>query len=127
MHPKYRTPWLATIITGTVAMCIAGLFPIGLLGELVAIGTLLAFVIVSAGILVLRYRSPDLHRPFRTPMVPVVPVLAILICGYMMYGLPTDTWYRLIIWLVIGLAIYFGYGRAHSIAGRRDIVDARAP
>ena len=127
VHPKYRTPWLATIITGTVAMCIAGLFPIGLLGELVAIGTLLAFVIVSAGILVLRYRSPDLHRPFRTPMVPVVPVLAILICGYMMYGLPTDTWYRLIIWLVIGLAIYFGYGRAHSIAGRRDIVDARAP
>jgi APA family basic amino acid/polyamine antiporter len=98
-------------------MCIAGLFPIGLLGELVAIGTLLAFVIVSAGILVLRYRSPDLVRPFRTPMVPVVPILAILICGYMMYGLPTDTWYRLLIWLVIGLLIYFGYGKSHSRVG----------
>jgi APA family basic amino acid/polyamine antiporter len=121
VHPKYRTPYLATIITGTVAMCIAGLFPIGLLGELVAIGTLLAFVIVSAGILVLRYRSPELHRPFRTPMVPLVPILAILICGYMMYGLPTDTWFRLVIWLVIGLAIYFGYGKSHSRVGRGDL------
>jgi len=126
VHPKFRTPWLATIITGTVAMFIAGLFPIALLGELVAIGTLLAFVIVSAGILVLRYRSPELERPFRTPFVPVVPILAILICGYMMYGLPTDTWWRLIIWLVIGLGIYFGYGRAHSRIGRSDTAAARA-
>ncbi|MFL5497732.1 MAG: amino acid permease [Gemmatimonadaceae bacterium] len=124
VHPRFRTPYLATIITGTVAMFIAGLFPIGLLGELVAIGTLLAFVIVSGGILVLRYRSPELERPFRTPMVPVVPILAILICGYMMYGLPTDTWWRLIIWLVIGLAIYFGYGRAHSLIGRSDTAAA---
>jgi APA family basic amino acid/polyamine antiporter len=125
VHPRYRTPYLATIITGTVAMFIAGLFPIALLGELVAIGTLLAFVIVSAGVLVLRYRSPELHRPFRTPLVPVVPVLAILICGYMMYGLPTDTWLRLIIWLAIGLLIYFGYGRANSRVGRSEIGTVR--
>jgi APA family basic amino acid/polyamine antiporter len=114
VHPKYRTPHIATIVTGIVALLIAGLFPIGLLGELVSIGTLLAFVIVCGGILVLRRMQPDLHRPFRTPWVPVVPILGILICGYMMYGLPLDTWLRLAIWMALGLAIYFLYGRTHS-------------
>jgi APA family basic amino acid/polyamine antiporter len=93
---------------------IAGAFPIALLGELVSIGTLLAFVIVSAGIIVLRRTNPDIPRPFRTPLVPIVPILAILICGYMMYSLPGDTWIRLIVWLVIGLVIYFLYGKNHS-------------
>lgn len=114
VHPKYNTPHISTIITGGFAMVIAGLFPIGLLGELVSIGTLLAFVIVSAGVLVLRYQQPNLHRPFRTPLVPLVPILSILICGYMMSGLPGDTWLRLLIWLALGLAIYFLYGRRHS-------------
>jgi APA family basic amino acid/polyamine antiporter len=118
VHPKFQTPYVATIITGTVAGIIAGLFPIQILGELVSIGTLLAFVIVSAGIIVLRYRQPELHRPFRTPFVPVVPILSILICGYMMYALPGDTWLRLLIWLAIGLVIYFSYGRYHSRAAR---------
>ncbi len=120
VHPKFQTPYVSTIITGCVAAVIAGLFPIGLLGELVSIGTLLAFVIVSAGVLVMRYRSPNLHRPFRTPLVPLVPILAILICGYMMSGLPADTWLRLLIWLAIGLVIYFLYGRHNSRVARSE-------
>jgi APA family basic amino acid/polyamine antiporter len=120
VHSKFQTPYLSTIITGTVAAVIGGLFPIGILGELVSIGTLLAFIIVSAGVLVLRYRSPELERPFRTPLVPAVPILSIVICGFMMSFLPADTWLRLIIWMAIGLVIYFLYGRHHSKAGRLD-------
>jgi APA family basic amino acid/polyamine antiporter len=118
VHPKFQTPYVSTIITGSVAGVIAGLFPIQILGELVSIGTLLAFVIVSAGIIVLRYRFPDLPRPFKTPLVPLVPILSILICGYMMSALPGDTWLRLLIWLAIGLVIYFLYGRHYSKAAR---------
>jgi len=114
VHPIYRTPWVASILTGGTAMLVAGLFPIGLLGELVSIGTLLAFVIVCAGVLVLRYTDPDLPRPFRVPFVPVVPVLGVLSCSYLMYGLPIDTWARLFVWMALGLAIYFLYGRRHS-------------
>ena len=114
VHPKFKTPWLATMITGGVAAAVAGLFPIGLLGQLVSIGTLFAFVIVCAGILVLRYRQPDLKRPFRTPFVPFVPLGGIVVCSYLMYSLPRDTWLRLAIWMALGLVIYVFYGRHHS-------------
>jgi len=114
VHPKFQTPWLAQILTGAVAMLVAGLFPIGLLGELVSIGTLLAFLIVCAGVLVLRKIHPELHRPFHVPLVWVTAPLGILCCGGLMAGLPPSTWTRLIVWMVLGLVIYFGYGYRHS-------------
>ena len=95
-------------------MTFAGLLPIGLLGELVSIGTLLAFAIVCAGVLVLRYTDPDIPRPFRTPLVPLVPLGGVGACLYLMLGLPVDTWARLIVWMALGLAIYFLYGKRHS-------------
>ena len=124
VHPKYQTPYITTILTGVVAALVAGFFPIGLLGELVSIGTLLAFVIVCAGVLVLRYKQPDLPRPFRTPLVPIVPILGILICFGLMAFLPGDTWIRLLVWLALGLAIYFLYGRHHSKIGGRGTTPA---
>jgi APA family basic amino acid/polyamine antiporter len=120
VHPKFRTPWVAQFITGAAAMLVAGLFPIGLLGELVSIGTLLAFVIVCAGIFVLRFTDPQIHRPFRTPVFWLTAPLGVLSCGYLMYNLPPDTWARLIVWLAIGVAIYFLYSCRHSEVQKRQ-------
>jgi len=122
VHPKFRTPYISSITVGIFVAVFASLIPIGILGELVSIGTLLAFVIVCAGVWMLRRSRPDLPRPFRTPMVPFVPIMGIVVSLYLMLSLPGDTWLRLIIWLIIGLVIYFGYGRKHSrvahLAGR---------
>jgi basic amino acid/polyamine antiporter, APA family len=114
VHPKFRTPYLSSIFTGIAVAVAAGALPLQLLGQLVNIGTLLAFVLVCIGVWVLRYKRPDLDRPFRTPWVPLIPILGILSCFGLMLTLPQDTWYRLLVWLVIGFVIYFGYGRRHS-------------
>jgi APA family basic amino acid/polyamine antiporter len=114
VHPKFRTPYISSITVGIFVAFFAALIPIGVLGELVSIGTLLAFIIVCAGVWILRRKQPDLPRPFKTPLVPVVPILGILISFLLMASLPMDTWLRLIVWLIVGLAIYFGYGRHHS-------------
>jgi APA family basic amino acid/polyamine antiporter len=118
VHPRFRTPYISSITVGIFVAIFASLIPIGILGELVSIGTLLAFVIVCAGVWILRRRRPNLERPFRTPWVPVVPLLGIIVSLYMMVSLPLDTWLRLIIWLIIGMIIYFGYGRRHSAVQR---------
>lgn len=114
VHKKYKTPYIPTIICGIIASIVAGVLPIGLLGELVSIGTLLAFVLVCAGIMFLRRSNPELHRPFKTPLYPIVPILGIISCIGVMCFLPLDTWLRLIIWLALGFLIYFGYGYKHS-------------
>jgi basic amino acid/polyamine antiporter, APA family len=124
VHPRFRTPYVTTILCGSVAALVSGFFPIGILGELVSIGTLFAFTIVCAGTLVLRYRRPDLARPFRTPWVPLVPILGMISCLGLMLTLPQATWLRLIIWMLIGFVIYFFYGRANSKAGQRQVAEA---
>jgi APA family basic amino acid/polyamine antiporter len=114
LHPRFRTPHLSTILTGVVCAVTAGAFPIAQLGEMTSIGTLLAFVIVCAGVWYLRVKEPNRERPFRTPLVPLVPALGILVCFAMMVGLNPATWARLLIWLAVGLVIYFAYSRHHS-------------
>ena len=126
VHPRFRTPYLSTIMTAVIIAFVAGLTPITVLGQLVSIGTLLAFVLVSLGVIILRRTAPDIPRPFRTPGVPFVPIAGAVICFLQMVGLPIATWERLVIWLAIGLVVYFAYSHRHAIAGsgRRAAVSA---
>jgi APA family basic amino acid/polyamine antiporter len=126
IHPRFRTPWLGTMITGAFCALMAGVLPLDILGELVSIGTLAAFVIVCAGVMVLRVRRPLVKRPFRTPVVWVVAPLGIAMCLFMMAFLPLDTWIRLGVWTLIGLLIYFSYSIRHVQAPRWKLEDAPA-
>lgn len=121
VHPRFHTPHRGTIITGIAAAAIAAVFPINLLGQLVSIGTLLAFVVVCVGIMILRIQAPNAKRPFRTPYVWFVAPAGIAVCGYMMLSLPTDTWWRLVFWTAIGLVIYFIYGMWHAAPSKWKI------
>ncbi|MDR0798284.1 MAG: amino acid permease [Dysgonamonadaceae bacterium] len=114
LHHRYRTPHITTWLIGLACAVFAGLLPINILSKMVSIGTLLAFTIVSIGIIILRKRRPDLPRPFKTPWVPVVPIAGALVCLTQMFALSIDTWIRLVGWMAIGLVIYFGYSIRHS-------------
>ncbi len=118
VHPKFKTPGVATLVTGTSAAIIGGVFPIGILGELVSIGTLIAFITVCVGVLVLRYTQPNLKRPFRVPYVWATALAGVGFCGLMALTLPHDTWIRLIVWTGLGIAVYFVYGFKHSVLNK---------
>jgi basic amino acid/polyamine antiporter, APA family len=139
VHPKFRTPHIATLITGIAAATFAGLLPIGILGELVSIGTLIAFIVVCVGVLVLRYTRPDLPRPFRVKGIWFVSTMGVVFCAGMAASLPNATWLRLVLWSALGIAIYLAYGYRNSrlrqpgnsghaaIAGMSDLNRARPP
>lgn len=118
IHDKFRTPWKSTILTGVFVATLAGLLPLSILAELVNIGTLLAFVIVCAAVLIMRRTHPNVPRPFKAPLMPLTPILGIITCLILMFSLPWENWARLFIWLALGFAIYFGYGKKHSVMGK---------
>jgi APA family basic amino acid/polyamine antiporter len=121
VHPRFGTPHLTTVATGTVVALAAGLTPIDVLGHMVSIGTLFAFVVVSAGVLILRRTHPDLPRPFKAPWSPAVPVLSAVVSLALMLSLPGETWTRLFAWMAVGVAIYFFYGYKRSRLSRAVI------
>jgi APA family basic amino acid/polyamine antiporter len=114
VHARFRTPWLSNLLFMVFAGVAGGFLPISSLGHMTSFGTLLAFVIVCLGVLVLRRTDPSRRRAFRTPFVPYVPVAGILVCGALMLSLPIQTWVLAMVWLLIGLVIFFGYSRRHS-------------
>ncbi len=127
IHPKYRTPWKSTILTGICVALMGSFLPLRILAELVNIGTLLAFVIVCAAVLVMRRTNPTANRPFRAPLVPLTPILGILTCLLLMFSLPPENWLRLFVWLLLGFVIYFSYGARHSVMAKALAQEDRQP
>jgi basic amino acid/polyamine antiporter, APA family len=125
VHERFRTPWKSTILTGIFVGLMGALVPLRILAELVNIGTLLAFVIVCAAVLIMRRTHPEAERPFRCPWVPLMPILGIAFCSLLMFSLPAENWLRLIIWLLLGFVIYFSYGRYHSVMAQQRLHEER--
>jgi APA family basic amino acid/polyamine antiporter len=133
VHPRFRTPWKATILLGAIVAMGAAVLPLEALAELVNIGTLLAMVMVCISVLIMRRTHPDAARPFRVPGSPVLPALGVGMCLLLMLSLPSTNWLRLLVWLLIGFVIYFGYGRHHSVLAKlragtlteQDLAEAR--
>ncbi|MFI6885673.1 amino acid permease [Streptosporangium canum] len=121
VHPKFGTPYRITIMVGVIVAILAGLVPLSTIAELVNIGTLFAFVIVSIAVVILRRTRPDLPRSFRTPLVPLVPILSVLACLYLMLNLPVETWVRFVVWMIVGVVVYVTYGYRHSRVSRRSL------
>jgi APA family basic amino acid/polyamine antiporter len=115
VHPRFRTPWRSTMLTGLVVAILGAFLPLRILAELTNIGTLLAFVMVCISVLIMRYTNPEAERPFKAPLGKFVPIAGIVLCLLLMFSLPAQNWLRLFIWLLIGFVIYFGYGRHHSV------------
>ena len=118
VHPRFRTPWKSTILTGCFVALLAAFLPLRVLAELTNIGTLFAFIMVCAAVLVVRRTNPEFDRPFRAPFVPLTPILGIAFCLMLMFSLPAENWLRLLVWLVIGMVIYFAYGRHNSVMAK---------
>jgi APA family basic amino acid/polyamine antiporter len=125
VHPRYGTPWVISLITGVVIALIATFVPLTTLADMVNIGTLFAFVLVSLGVIVLRRTQPDLPRAFRTPAVPLVPILAVIACVFLMLNLGSLTWWRFLVWMALGFVVYFSYGHRHSRLARERAPEAR--